>query len=133
MHDQPKRVILFDGVCGLCNLWVDFILKRDRKDVFRFAPLQGEFANPIDPKTSQSLDSVVYLVSGKRYYRTGAILRILRDLGGIWSIVWLFWIVPYFLRDPLYALLARNRYRIFGKREVCRLPKPHERHKFIEN
>ena len=133
MHDQPKRVILFDGVCGLCNLWVDFILKRDRKDVFRFAPLQGEFANQIDPKTSQSLDSVVYLVSGKRYYRTGAILRILRDLGGIWSIVWLFWIVPYFLRDPLYALLARNRYRIFGKREVCRLSKPHERHKFIEN
>ena len=133
MHDQPKRVILFDGVCGLCNLWVDFILKRDRRDVFRFAPLQGEFANQIDPKTSQSLDSVVYLVSGKRYYRTGAILRILRDLGGIWSIVWLFWIVPYFLRDPLYALLARNRYRIFGKREVCRLPKPHERDKFIEN
>ena len=132
MQDQLQRVIFFDGVCGLCNAWVDFILKRDRAGIFSFAPLQGNYAKEMEPEASKNLNTMIYFVSGQRYYRTGAILRILRDLGGIWYLVWVFWFVPFFIRDFLYGLIARNRYRIFGKKENCRIPTPKEKVRFLD-
>lgn len=132
MQDQLQRVIFFDGVCGLCNAWVDFILKRDRAGIFSFAPLQGNYAKEMEPEASKNLNTMIYLVSGQRYYRTGAILRILRDLGGIWYLVWVFWFVPFFIRDFFYGLIARNRYRIFGKKENCRIPTPKEKVRFLD-
>ena len=132
MQDQLQRVIFFDGVCGLCNAWVDFILKRDRAGIFSFAPLQGNYAKEMEPEASKNLNTMIYLVSGQRYYRTGAILRILRDLGGIWYLAWVFWFVPFFIRDFLYGLIARNRYRIFGKKESCRIPTPKEKVRFLD-
>tara|TARA_Y200000002_G_scaffold293760_1_gene248043 strand:+ start:297 stop:695 length:399 start_codon:yes stop_codon:yes gene_type:complete len=132
MQDQLQRVIFFDGVCGLCNAWVDFILKRDRAGIFSFAPLQGNYAKEMEPEASKNLNTMIYLVSGQRYYRTGAILRILRDLGGIWYLAWVFWFVPFFIRDFLYGLIARNRYRIFGKKENCRIPTPKEKVRFLD-
>ena len=132
MQDQLQRVIFFDGVCGLCNAWVDFILKRDRAGIFSFAPLQGNYAKEMEPEASENLNTMIYLVSGQRYYRTGAILRILRDLGGIWYLAWVFWFVPFFIRDFLYGLIARNRYRIFGKKENCRIPTPKEKVRFLD-
>ncbi|OUU61247.1 MAG: hypothetical protein CBC20_00715 [Verrucomicrobia bacterium TMED60] len=132
MQDQLQRVIFFDGVCGLCNAWVDFILKRDRAGIFSFAPLQGNYAKEMEPEASKNLNTMIYLVSGQRYYRTGAILRILRDLGGIWYLAWVFWFVPFFIRDFFYGLIARNRYRIFGKKENCRIPTPKEKVRFLD-
>lgn len=132
MQDQLQRVIFFDGVCGLCNAWVDFILKRDRAGIFSFAPLQGNYAKEMEPEASKNLNTMIYFVSGQRYYRTGAILRILRDLGGIWYLAWVFWFVPFFIRDFLYGLIARNRYRIFGKKENCRIPTPKEKVRFLD-
>lgn len=132
MQDELQRVIFFDGVCGLCNAWVDFILKRDRAGIFSFAPLQGNYAKEMEPEASKNLNTMIYLVSGQRYYRTGAILRILRDLGGIWYLAWVFWFVPFFIRDFLYGLIARNRYRIFGKKENCRIPTPKEKVRFLD-
>ena len=132
MQDQLQRVIFFDGVCGLCNAWVDFILKRDRAGIFSFAPLQGNYAKEMEPEASKNLNTMIYLASGQRYYRTGAILRILRDLGGIWYLAWVFWFVPFFIRDFLYGLIARNRYRIFGKKENCRIPTPKEKVRFLD-
>jgi len=132
MQDQLQRVIFFDGVCGLCNAWVDFILKRDRAGIFSFAPLQGNYAKEMEPEASKNLNTMIYFVSGQRYYRTGAILRILRDLGGIWYLAWVFWFVPFFIRDFFYGLIARNRYRIFGKKENCRIPTPEEKVRFLD-
>ena len=132
MQDQLQRVIFFDGVCGLCNAWVDFILKRDRAGIFSFAPLQGNYAKEMEPEASENLNTMIYLASGQRYYRTGAILRILRDLGGIWCLAWVFWFVPFFIRDFFYGLIARNRYRIFGKIESCRIPTPDEKVRFLD-
>ena len=132
MQDQLQRVIFFDGVCGLCNAWVDFILKRDRAGIFSFAPLQGNYAKEMEPEACESLNTMIYHVSGQRYYRTGAILRILRDLGGIWYLAWVFWFVPFFIRDFFYGLIARNRYRIFGKKENCRIPTPEEKVRFLD-
>jgi len=130
--DKQTKIILFDGVCGLCNAWVDFILKKDRKGVFKFAPLQGEFAQSEDPDASSRLDSIVYLSNGRKYYRSGAALRILRDLGGVWSLFFIFWLVPFFLRDLFYTLIARFRYQFFGKHPSCRLPRPEERDRFLD-
>lgn len=132
MQDQLQRVIFFDGVCGLCNAWVDFILKRDRAGIFSFAPLQGNYAKEMEPEASENLNTMIYHASGQRYYRTGAILRILRDLGGIWCLAWVFWFVPFFIRDFFYGLIARNRYRIFGKKENCRIPTPEEKVRFLD-
>ena len=132
MQDQLQRVIFFDGVCGLCNAWVDFILKRDRAGIFSFAPLQGNYAKEMEPEASENLNTMIYHASGQRYYRTGAILRILRDLGGIWYLAWVFWFVPFFIRDFFYGLIARNRYRIFGKKENCRIPTPEEKVRFLD-
>ena len=132
MQDQLQRVIFFDGVCGLCNAWVDFILKRDRNGIFSFAPLQGSYAKEMEPVASENLNTMIYHAFGQRYYRTGAILRILRDLGGIWYLAWVFWFVPFFIRDFFYGLIARNRYRIFGKKENCRIPTPEEKVRFLD-
>ena len=132
MQDQLQRVIFFDGVCGLCNAWVNFILKRDRAGIFSFAPLQGDYAKEMEPEASKNLNTMIYHASGQRYYRTGAILRILRDLGGIWYLAWVFWFIPFFMRDFFYGLIARNRYRIFGKKDNCRIPTPEEKVRFLD-
>ena len=132
MQDQLQRIIFFDGVCGLCNAWVDFILKRDKAGIFSFAPLQGNYAKEMEPEASKNLNTMIYHASGQRYYRTGAILRILRDLGGIWCLAWVFWLVPFFIRDFFYGLIARNRYRIFGKIENCRIPTSEEKVRFLD-
>ncbi|MGB0356511.1 MAG: thiol-disulfide oxidoreductase DCC family protein, partial [Opitutales bacterium] len=122
MSENHPRVILFDGICGLCNAWVDFILKRDPKGSFKFAPLQGEYASQVAPEQISELKSIVYICHGRKYTKSGAVLRILRDLGGIWQVCWVFWLIPFFIRDFFYSLVASNRYRIFGQKETCRIP-----------
>ena len=131
VNENHPRVVLFDGVCGLCNAWVDFVLKQDNGGKFQFAPLQGEYASQVAPEQSTDLKSIVYICGGRKYTKTGAVLRILRDLGGVWKIFWVFWLIPSFIRDFFYSIVASNRYRIFGQKETCRIPSAGEKERFL--
>jgi len=134
-------IILYDGVCGLCNRFVQFVLRHDRKDHFRFAALQSNFARTILERHSlnpEVLDTV-YVVfdygqsSERLLSRSEAASVVLKELGGVWRL-WakLLDFLPKRFRDWRYALVARNRYRFFGKYETCPLPDPRDRHKFLD-
>ncbi len=125
---NTQTIIFFDGVCHLCNGFVDFIIKIDRKRVFKFAPLQGTTATQyLSAQDRASFESVILLVEGKTYYRSRAILKIFSMLGGVFGLVSAFGIFPTSWLDYLYKKVAVNRYKWFGQREFCRLPKPEER------
>lgn len=127
-----RGVVFFDGVCGLCNRFVDRLLRIDKHERFRFAPLQGSTAKEKLPSgLVNSLSSVVYLRSGQVLTRSDAALRILIDLGG-WHAIHRIWLIfPRALRDAVYDWVARNRYTWFSKREACRLPTQEERMRFL--
>lgn len=138
--DRPTNVVFFDGVCGLCNRFVDFVLSRDRRGAIRFAPLQGETARQVlssefrvPSAKTPFFDTIVWLDSSSRQFvRSAAVVRVLWQLGGVWSLIgWLLWLIPRPLRDVGYRLVAANRYRLFGKKETCRLPSPAERERFL--
>jgi predicted DCC family thiol-disulfide oxidoreductase YuxK len=124
-------VVLFDGVCNLCNATVRFILVRDRTGRFRFASLQSEAARRLlggDPPA----ESMILLEEGKSYTRSTAALRIARGLRFPWPILYAFMAVPAPIRDLIYNWVARHRYRWFGKRETCMVPTAEFRERFIE-
>lgn len=124
-HNGP--VLLFDGVCNLCTSSVQFIIKRDPKRKFRFASLQSAFGQEVLQQhqlNTQTFDSLVLLDGGKIYQRSTAALRIARQLSGAWSMLFIFMIVPAFIRNAVYDFIARNRYKWFGKKEACWLPTP---------
>jgi predicted DCC family thiol-disulfide oxidoreductase YuxK len=134
-------IILYDGVCGLCNSLVQFLLKRDSDGRLRFASLQSDFATQVlqrhgfDPKDLDTMHLVEnYDQPGERVLqRSTAILRAGRELGGVWSfLAALGRVVPRPLRDMFYGLVARNRYRVFGKYETCMLPDPNQRSRFLD-
>ncbi len=126
-------VVFFDGVCGLCNHAVNYILARDREAVFRFAPLQGETAaRLLPPEDIASLKSLVLIDGGGVHRRSTAVWRILTRLPGVSR--WLgrlLAVVPYPLRDVGYRLVSVCRYRLFGRHDVCRMPTPDERTRFL--
>lgn len=125
---KMRKVVFFDGVCHLCNGFVDAVISRDSQHQFLFAPLQGSTAETLlSPKDREALDTVIYYEAGKTYYRSSAVLKILSGLGGVYNLSRLGWIIPGFLRDVLYKVIANNRYAWFGKRDFCRLPTANER------
>ena len=129
---STSRIIFFDGVCGLCNRFVDRLLAADARGAFRFAALQGTTAKQLLPDgMAAALESVVYLRDGVILQRSDAALRALIDLGGWRKGYSLLLIVPRFIRDAVYAWVARNRYKWFGKHDTCRLPTPEERERFL--
>ncbi len=133
--DRDSRpIVFFDGVCGLCNRTVDFVLRRDRRRTFRFAPLQGEAARRrLDPRDIASLDTIVLIDEAGTHRRSSAVVRILLQLQGIWRLGGcLLWLIPRPVRDLGYRLIAARRYRWFGKRDTCRLPTPEERDRFLQ-
>lgn len=128
-------VILFDGVCNLCNHWVDFVIRRDTAEKFRFASLQSEAGKKI--LNGRGLPAAemtgVYLIEPHRVHmKSGAILRIVRSLRAPWPVLSIFLIVPPFLRDAVYDYIAHRRYRWFGKRDTCRLPAAGEKKRFLD-
>lgn len=131
--DAGPPVLYFDGVCGLCSRAVDFVIRHDDRGVFRFAPLQGETAaSQLSPNDVADLQSMLLVTEQGVYRRSAAVVRVLWLLGGIWWLLgWLLWIIPRPLRDVGYRLVARMRYRLFGKHETCRLPTPEERERFL--
>jgi len=126
-------LIFFDGVCGLCNSFVDWVIRRDRKKIFRFSPIQGTTARQyVAQMPPQAEDwSIIYVDENGSYQRSTAVLRILCRFGGLWKMWAVFLIFPAFLRDPLYRFVAKRRYRWFGKRDACRLPSPQEKDQFL--
>ena len=132
MADQ--RIILFDGVCNLCNSAVKFVLKRDMKSVFKFASIQSDVAKKLLINTEVSdIDSGTFVLidNGILYTRSTAALRVCKHLSGLWPLMAVFMIVPRFIRDWVYNLISRNRYRWFGKRDSCMIPSPGMENKFL--
>jgi len=128
-----KNVIFFDGVCGLCNRFVDFVMGIDDDSEFLFSPLQGEFAKKVLPsKYVNDMKSVVLLKNNKELYtQSNAVIEILGEIGGIWSLAKVANILPQGILDKAYDMVAENRYNLFGKRKSCRIPTIEERSKFI--
>ncbi len=132
------NLVLYDGVCGLCNKLVRFLLRADRRAVLCFAPLQGPTAARLAERHGFGLDvkTMVYvrhfgLKDERAYLRSDAVLRVLADLGGVWWLLSGLRAVPRSLRDPVYEFVARNRYRWFGKYDSCPLPSPEQRARFL--
>jgi predicted DCC family thiol-disulfide oxidoreductase YuxK len=128
-------IVLFDGVCNFCNGSINLIIRRDRSKIFRFAPLQSEtgakvlrqFGLPPD-----SVETIVLVEDDGCYTRSTAALRIVRRLGGPWSILYVLSVIPAAARDIVYDLIARNRYRWFGRKNACMIPTPDVRERFLE-
>jgi len=128
-------LVLFDGVCNLCNGAVQFIIKRDRRSRFKFSSLQSDYSQKLMRKfglNNNTLHSIILIRDDKLYQRSNAALEIARYLDGVWPAFYIFKIIPVFLRDPVYNLISRNRYRLFGKRDSCMIPLPELKDRFIE-
>ncbi len=128
-------VVLFDGVCNFCNASVNFIIKRDPKHLFRFAALQSDAGIKLLTQlglSTTSIDTIVLVIGDQYYTRSSAALRIARRLSGLWPLLFGFIIVPAFIRDALYNLIARHRYNWFGKQDTCMVPTPEVRSRFLD-
>ena len=124
---QENPIIFFDGVCNLCNGAVQFVIERDGKQLFKFAALQSDFAK--NKLVSFKLhvkqgDSFVLLENGKVYEQSAAALRVAKKLDGLWPLLYVFIVVPPFIRNAIYKFIARNRYKWFGQQESCWIPTP---------
>jgi predicted DCC family thiol-disulfide oxidoreductase YuxK len=131
---QPKSIVFFDGVCNLCNASIDFILKRDTKNLFLVGALQEDFSKKILSNYSVKqdyLESLILLEENQIYFKSTAALRIARHLKGLWPIFYLLIALPVWIRDPVYDWIGRNRYRWFGKKNTCRIASPDEQTKFL--
>ena len=135
MEAEDHPVVLFDGVCNFCNGAVQFIIRHDPKAKFRFAAYQSTAGNAlalshgIDPV---ALETFGLVVGEKAYVRSDAALESARHMGGIWAAAVVFKIIPRFIRDAGYSLIAKNRYRWFGKQETCMVPTPDVRKRFLD-
>ena len=134
--NSNNAIILFDGVCNLCNSSVQFILKRDKNAYFQFASLQSEFGQTLLAKYNLQVDkfeSIVLVENEKAFLYSTAALKIAKKLSGFWPLFYLFIVVPPVIRNFFYRLVAQNRYKIFGKKEECLIPKPEWKERFIND
>jgi predicted DCC family thiol-disulfide oxidoreductase YuxK len=133
MDNLPDHLVLFDGVCNLCNRVVRHIIKYDKKNLFRFASLQSRVADKIRDQLSipGNTDSIIYLRKGEIYVHSAAALKIAKDLGGRHHLWHLLMIIPQPVRDFFYRIIARKRYVWFGKRDSCLIPGKEEAGRFI--
>jgi len=128
-----NSIVLFDGVCNFCNDSVNFIIRHDPDGQFTFAPLQSDIGQELRAKydIADDVDSIVLIENERAFMHSAAALRIAKTLGGPIAILYAFIIVPTFIRDFFYKLFARYRYRLFGKKEVCMIPTPEVRERFL--
>ncbi|MBK5208156.1 MAG: thiol-disulfide oxidoreductase DCC family protein [Flavobacteriaceae bacterium] len=132
---ENKSIILFDGVCNLCNASVNFVIKHDKKKHFLFASLQSDAAKEILLQfnlKNLTIDTVFLVENNKIYDKSTAALKIAKHLGGGFKTFYLFFIVPKFLRDWIYNFVANHRYQWFGKRESCMIPSPELKNRFFD-
>lgn len=132
---ERHGIILFDGVCNLCNRSINFIIRKDKKDYFRFAPLQSEIGKSLLGKYHLSFrenESVILIEPENAYRKSDAACRVLKHLPGIWKMLSWSIIVPKPIRDSIYDYIASHRYHWFGRRNTCRIPSPEEAVKFLD-
>ena len=128
-------MILFDGVCNFCNATTNFVLKQDKKGIFRFAPLQSEVGQSLLKQyhlPSEEFDSFVLIDNGKVYKKSAAALRVMNKLPWYWKEAQILRIIPTPFRDAIYDFLARNRYKWFGKKDHCMVPTAEMRSRFLD-
>lgn len=138
MLDIPKnkKIILFDGVCNLCDAAVQFVIKHDKKDIFRFASLQSDLGQEIIKYigiNNSNIDSIILYQSGiAYYYKSDAVLEIAKNLSGFFYFITIFKILPIKLRNYIYDYIAKNRYKWYGKKDTCMIPTKELKSKFLE-
>lgn len=127
------KIVFFDGYCSLCNRLIDWLIQIDKTGEIKFASLQGETAQRLLGNYIAQFDAntVIYLRCDQKYEHSSAILQVLLDIGGFWNLVRVFFLVPKFMRDRVYRLIANNRYRIYGQRSTCRVPSSDEIDRFL--
>ena len=129
---MSEKIIFFDGVCNLCNGFIDFIFRFNQDPSIKVASLQGETAKKLlDPSEITQLSTVIYYKNQKKYYQSGAVLHVLKNMGLPFNLAFIFIIIPSPLRNLVYQLIAKNRYNLFGQKETCRLPDPSEKERFL--
>ena len=134
INNQEHDILLFDGVCNLCNSSVNFIIDRDPKKHFKFAALQSDFGQSKLKElgfNQEEFDSLVLLSKGKVYRKSSAALRIAKKLNGLWPLLYIFILIPPFIRHGIYDIIGKNRYKWFGKQDSCRMPTPELKQRFI--
>ena len=134
MEIKQHPVLLFDGVCNLCNSSVQFIIERDPDALFRFASLQSEEGQSLlqaFDNRPEDLSSVVLIQDGQLYARSDAALKVARQLKGLWPLLYAFIVIPRRIRDAVYNWIAKNRYRWFGKQDACMMPTPGMSSRFL--
>lgn len=132
---ETSKIILFDGVCNLCNSSVQKVIENDKKNLFKFASLQSDFGQKFlkdKQLNSDEFDSIILIDGDKFYTASDAALRIGKELKGIYKISSLFLLLPKFIRDGVYKIISKNRYQWFGKQESCWVPTKELQDKFIE-
>jgi predicted DCC family thiol-disulfide oxidoreductase YuxK len=130
-HD---RVIVFDGICNWCNAWVNFMIDHDPHGKFKVGTLQSEHGQQILQElqlSTEDFETFLLLEQGLIFTKSTAALRIAKHLSGLWPLLYLFIVIPRPLRDAIYDVVARNRYKLMGKAEACRVPTPSERARFV--
>ena len=133
-NDVEERIILFDGVCNLCNSSVQFVIKRDPNGEFKFASLQSKVAKDLFQKFNtdpSSFDSVVLIEKDVLYTKSAAALRIARNLPSLWPLMYVFIIIPRPIRDQGYDFISKHRYKWFGKKDQCAIPTPELQQRFL--
>lgn len=131
---EEKRIVLFDGVCNLCNAAVQFIIDRDSEGKFVFTSLQSPTGSALLEKfglSTTNFDTFVLIENDSIFTKSTAALKVARQLDGLWKLTYILIVVPAFLRDAVYGFIAKNRYRWFGKEENCRIPTPELKQRFL--
>jgi predicted DCC family thiol-disulfide oxidoreductase YuxK len=131
-----SMVILFDGVCNMCNAFVRFVIKRDKHKIYQFASLQSKYGTALLTHfnlSSENLKTVILFDGERIFTRSDASIKVISSLGGIWKTVLVFKIVPRFIRNGIYNLLAKNRYAIFGKSDQCSVPTEDVKDRFLDD
>ena len=136
MKNFPNHIILFDGVCNLCNSSVNFVIRHDKRNIFHFASLQWSVARDLLEESypeGGNFHTILYYENGKIFEKSTAVLKIARQLGFPWKVAYCFIIIPKFIRDAVYMFISRNRYKWFGKRDKCMIPSPELKNKFLSS
>ena len=132
---KNKKIILFDGVCNLCNDSVLKVIKNDKKNSFLFTALQSDYGKKIIEHLkvdTSKIDSIILYEPGISYdIKSTAALKVMKDFGGIWNLTQIFWVFPEGFRNLIYDFIAKNRYKWFGKKESCMIPTPELKAKFL--
>jgi len=129
-----QNIIIFDGVCNFCNSAVNFIIKRDPTSKFLFTPLQSKTAEELIIKykvINYDFGSIILIKDGEKFFRSDAVFEIVKDLSGYWYLFRISRIIPLVIRDYIYNLVSKNRYRIFGKKDSCMIPTKELQKKFL--